>query len=394
MQTVTLVKVGWPTYLAVFYAYFSFAVLFQLYPPLFENLMAEFEVSRQGASLVMSLFMAPMIVLAVPAGLAVDRFGVLRIGWAAFATLTVGALISATAASFSVFLLGRAISGTGGFLAIIAILKIVTQRFAKERLGLALGVFAAGLPAGTGVAFNLLSVIGQNFGWRATTLAGAFIAVSAVPVFNYLTKRYPMGMDSATTSVNMARVFGNGEMWRISIVTIFGYTAIIAFTTWAPITLVEYASIPLWVSSALASFLLIVDIPFAPLWGNLSDRVGKRKPFIIAAFVIFLVGSLIVPPIAQAPVWAVPGLLLVIGAMGVGCAMFFPAALAIPAENVGAELAGAAYGMLFMAQVAGMMGGPVILGFVLDHTSTYIGFLSISLVTLAGLLSSLPLKTR
>ena len=41
-----------------------------------------------------------------------------------------------------------------------------------------------------------------------------------------------------------------------------------------------------------------------------------------------------------------------------------------------------------------MTGGPSVLGAVLDNATTYLGFLSISLITLTGLLASLSLRTR
>lgn len=195
-------------------------------------------------------------------------------------------------------------------------------------------------------------------------------------------------------TLNMPLVFRHSEMWRIAAVTVFGYMAIISFTTWTPTTLVPYAGLPLWLSSGLASLLLVIDIPFAPFWGRLLDRLGKRKPFIMGAFAVYLAGALVVPHIALVPGISIPGLFVVIAAMGIGCSMFFPAALAIPAETVGPELAGAAYGLLFTAQVTGMLGGPGIVAFVLDSAGSYAGLQTVSVITLGGLLFSLTLKSR
>lgn len=294
--------------------------------------------------------------------------------------------------SFPVLLAARALAGAGGGFLIVAVLKIVTYRFSRERLGLALGIFAAGLPGGTAVAFNVLSAGTEALGWRGVTLLAGLIAISALWPYLLLARGVPVGEGRLRPSINMPSVFSSGELWRLTVVTVFGYSAIIGFTTWAPSTLVEYAGIPLRVSLALASFLLVVDIPFAPLWGKVSDRVGTRKAFVVLAFGVFLAGSLVVPYIAEAA--AIPALLLVIGVMGIGCAMFFPAALAIPAENVAPPLAGAAYGMLFTAQVAGMMAGPNVVGFILDSGPIYTGFLTVSAMALAGLAASVTLRTR
>ncbi len=393
MQSSVRTGGGSKLYLSIFYAYFAFALLFQAYPPLFDALVAEFDISRQAVALVMSLFLAPILVLAVPAGVLVDRLGVRRVGWVAFGLMAVGALVSALTPAFPVLLAGRALAGAGGCFLIVAVLKIITYSFTRERLGLALGIFAAGLPGGTAVAFNVLNAGGETLGWRGVTLLAGLIAISALWPYLWLARGAPVAEGRVQPSTNMPGVLGSREMWRLAAVTVCGYTAIIGFTTWAPSTLVEYAAMPLWVSLALASFLLVVDIPFAPLWGKVSDRMGIRKAFIVLAFAIYLAGSLVVPLVAQSAA-AVPALFVVIGVMGMGCAMFFPAALAIPAENVAPPLTGAAYGMLFAAQVAGMMAGPSVVGFVLDSASTYAGFLTVSAVTLAGLAASLTLRTR
>ena len=152
------------------------------------------------------------------------------------------------------------------------------------------------------------------------------------------------------------------------------------------------ARIPLSGASLIASMLLIIDIPFAPLWGAVSDRIGRRRPFVIAAFTVYLIGSLLVPWVAQTH--AVAPLVLVIAGMGIGCAMFFPAALTIPAETVAQDRVGAAYGLFFTAQVAGMLAGPLLIGQLLDAGTPTLAFLGVSAVTALGLAAAFTLRSR
>ena len=130
------------------------------------------------------------------------------------------------------------------------------------------------------------------------------------------------------------------------------------------------------------------------VWGAVSDRLGRRKPFIVGGFTIYLIGSLVVPVVADAGALSVAGLLLTITGMGIGCAMSFPAALAIPAETVEPEQVGMAYALFFMAQVGGMLLGPVLIGAVLDLGSATGAFLAVSAITLAGVLVGLTLRGR
>jgi MFS family permease len=377
--------------LAVFVAYTAFGVLFQIFPPLLTAIAGQFHLSHGAAALVMVLFLVPILVMALPAGLLVDRYGVRRVGWLAFALLMLGAAMSVGAPTFALLLLGRVVSGCGGGLLVVDLLALVTQCIAVEQRGLALGIFAAGLPVGTGVAFDLLAPLSGWWGWRGEMGIALLLVLAALLVFARAVLWVAPGQGS---SAQLREVLRSGQLWRLALVTMLGYTGILGFTTWAPATLVAAARVPSWLGAVIASVLLVVDIPFAPFWGAVSDHAGRRKPFILLSFTLYFIGSLLVPLAAQAGPWRVPALLIVVTEMGVGCAMFFPVALTMPAEAVAADQAGVAYGLFFLAQVAGMLVGPLIIGLVLDHGSAQMMFLTVSALTLAGLLASTRLQGR
>ncbi len=380
-------------YFLAFYGYFALGLLLQVFPPLLNHVMSEFGVNRQSAALVMTLFMAPFALLAIPSGMLVDRYGIGGMGRLAFVLMLLGGSATTLAGSFPVLLAGRIVSGAGGAVLLTVLLKIIMRGVPREQYGLALGVFAAGLPFGTGIAFNLLAPLGEMLGWRVAVLGAVLVVGSAGVVFERLAPRRgaPSARDAA---VNPSLAFHNGELWRLAVTTVFGYMAILGFTTWTPTTLVKYAGIPPWMGAMIASLLLVIDIPLSPLWGAVSDRVGRRKPFIVGGFAMYLAGSLAVPSVAVMPGPVVPGLVAIITFMAVGCAMFFPTALAIAGEASAPELAGAAYGLFITAQVVGMMLGPVLIGYVLDHGSVPQAFLGVSIMTLAGVLAALTLRSR
>lgn len=373
----------------MFYEYFGLGTLLQVFPPLLGNVQTEYGIDHRTASLVMSLFLAPMIVTAVPAGMAADRLGVTATARAGLAGMLVGTLVTLLAPSWPVVLSGRVIAGAGGAMLLVAALKIGCETIPRGKLGLAMGIFAAGLPVGTGIAFNLLRQLAHQGGWRVAVVGAGAVIVSAIVVFELVGANRP---SRATMSVNPALALRSPELWRLSLVTVLGYAAILGFTTWAPTTLVGFARIPLWAAALIASVLLLIDIPFAPLWGAVSDRAGRRKPFVLAAFTVYLAGSLLVPWVAQTH--AVAPLVIVIAGMGIGCAMFFPAALTIPAESVPPDQAGAAYGLFFTAQVLGMLSGPLLIGALLDAGTASVAFLGVSAITALGLAGALTLRVR
>jgi MFS family permease len=376
-------------FLILFYGYFVFGVLLQVFPPLLDGLQSEFSVDNKTVSLVMSAFLAPIIILAIPAGVAVDRWGpalAIRVG---LGIMLAGVVLILLTSSWTFLLAGRFVSGIGGALLLVALLKVAAELVPHQKLGLAVGIFAAGLPTGTGVAFNMLRPLEQLGGWRLVLFGAALLVLSAVFVIELAAGR---SLPRGGASVNVAHVLKSGPLWRLAAVTVFGYAAIIGFTTWAPKILVNNLGVSAAIAAFIASLLLIIDIPFAPFWGGVSDRLKKRKLFVLAAFGVYLAGSLLVPSTAAGG--AILLLVFIIAGMGIGCSMFFPAALAIPAETVPHEQCGAAYGLIFTAQVAGMLLGPQVIGLALDVTSATGAFLVVSLFTLVGFLLSFSLRAR
>jgi MFS family permease len=207
---------------AVFLSYLAFGALFQLFPPLLQLLGSQFHVNHSTASLTMTLFLVPILVVAFPAGILVARYGIRRIGLWAFVLLMAGTGVCLVAPSFAVLLLGRAISGLGGGLLVIALLSLVIERIPQEKRGLALGIFVAGLPAGTGVAFDVLSPLGAKLGWRSEMgvaflllLGMLLVFLRAVPRTAHLPKVIPRLTPGSIVALSVGDAAGIHRNHRI-----------------------------------------------------------------------------------------------------------------------------------------------------------------------------------
>lgn len=183
----------------------------------------------------------------------------------------------------------------------VGALRLLGRGVPVHRLGTALGVFVAGLPAGTVVAFDVLSPLAGDTGWRAASV-GAGVVVAACWALYLLA-----GVDDAAAGATVGPVAagatvaaGAGDRGRslggldfrlmLALVAV-GYATIIAFTTWAPTQVAPYGGLPRQTAVLIASILLAADIPFAPAWGWVSDRLGRRKPFLVLAFLVFGAGA-------------------------------------------------------------------------------------------------------
>lgn len=379
--------------LSAFFSYMSFGLLFQIFPPFLPAIQHGFDIDHAAASLVMTVFLIPMAAAAIPSGSIADHWGVRATGVTGLSVMALGSVITMFSASFALLLAGRAVSGFGAALLLVSILKLLTSTIPAEQHGIAFGLFVAGLPVGTGISFDLLSSFRTILGWRGENAIATAVIIAALILY-WLAAR-SRGVEHYQSATSVIGILRNRGMPGLLATVILGYTAIIGFTTWAPSTLVSYAHISIWLASVIASILLLIDIPLSPLFGSLSDRLNRRKLFVVLAFLIYALASLFVPIAATSPSWLVGlALIAVISIMGGGCAMFFPSALTIPAKNLPAGDAGKAYGLFFTAQIVGMTLGPILIGYSLDAGPSYAGFLTVTVITFLGLLASLMIIAR
>lgn len=379
-------------WLAGLVGYIAFGVAFQAFPPFVDRLGRDLHVSSFAAGLTMTAFLAPAVLLAPLLGRACDRRGALLLSRWGFALLAGGGIATALAPSYGLLLAARVGAGLGGAMVLVASLKLLVSNVATERLGVALGVFVAGLPLGTAIAFDALAPLVGHGGWRANAAAASVVAGLCAGVFAAVAN-----IDDVvptTPGPGAKRALGSVEFRRLLGVVALGYAIIIAFTTWAPSRVASYAHLQHQTAAVIASLLLVVAIPFAPLWGRVSDRLGRRRPFLLASFAIYAGGTLMLPGVARLGGPRALWLGAIVGAMGVGCAMFCPIVLAVIPGLVDQEDLGSAYGLFVTAQVVGMALGPLALGLVFGHATTPVGLWTISSVAVGGLAATTRLRFR
>ena len=99
----------------------------------------------------------------------------------------------------------------------------------------------------------------------------------------------------------------------------FGVAAVNAYQAFYLIMVQHVDPATVGTSIFVATLILTgLSLVFAPIMGKLSDIVGRRKPFVIAAAVIFAIGLALV-----AAASSYPAFLIAIAVMGVGQGVYF-----------------------------------------------------------------------
>ncbi len=364
---------------------FNFA--FQSVPPLLNSLQVIFNVDNSTAALLMSLVVIPGVFLALPAGMLINKHGFRKIGGISAISLTIGSLITAFSLTFPQMLIGRLIIGIGGCFLTIGAAVVIPQWFAPKDIGKAMGVYVAGVPIAVVAAFFATPILAQNYGWQIPFYITSIASVISAILFLALVKDGPYRIAASVGPLEVKQALSSRELWKIGIIWMLFNMSAIGFLTWAPVMFVTFKSFDIIYASILSSSIMIVALFMAPLYGWASDKIDRRKPFIIIGALItgalnFSVGYLLGIPLLMAIVLsgfsgaAVPGLIM-----------------AIAARTLPQKQAGISFGVMTMWQNIGITITAPLIGYILQTSQSMIlTFAGISIISV--FLAAITLTTK
>lgn len=380
----------WVVLLSLFYSFVAYAFIFQMVPPLVGSIMQQFGITSSAqAGFLMTIVVIPGILLALPAGLIVDRYGFRLIGFVSTVLAAIGSLVTATANSFPTLLFGRLILGIGGAFIVTATPSVIPQWFSRRELGKAMGFYGTNMPLATVTAFPIASVLLLSYDWRFPFYLGTIVAAIASVVFISFVREGPLKHKERSQSVNARHALSNVELWKASLVWLFFQVAAISFLSWGPKLFEEYKGLDSVYSSLLASVLMLAAIIFVPLNGWLSDRIGRRKPFLV-------IGSFSMAVALVASGFALGSTMIIsVMILGMAAAMVPPVVSTLPAEVLESDAVGIGFGVLALCMNIGVALAAPLLGYFVDVTdSLVLSFVGIAAFSVAGAIVAYTLKTK
>ena len=138
-------------------------------------LSSEYGVGLADIGVLIGLYFAPGVALALPGGAIGQRFGDKVTVVAALLLMLAGSLAMASAVSWNMQIAGRLIAGAGGVILSVQMTKMLTDWFAGKEIATAMAIFVNSWPAGIAVALLTLPLIGTGYGVAAVHLAVAAV---------------------------------------------------------------------------------------------------------------------------------------------------------------------------------------------------------------------------
>src|ERR1700704_6639285 len=143
-------------------------------------LSSELGVSLADIGLLIGLYFAPGVALALPGGAIGQRFGDKTTVLGALLLMLAGSAVMAFAASWSIQIAGRLVAGAGGVLLVFKLTKMVRDCFAGREIATAMAIFVNSWPAGVAISLLLMPVIGTAYGVGAVHLSVAAFSAFAI----------------------------------------------------------------------------------------------------------------------------------------------------------------------------------------------------------------------
>jgi MFS family permease len=265
------------------------------------ELSQEFHVSALMLGALSSMFLWPYIIMQMPVGMLVDRYGPHKLLTVTAALTGFGCIAFALAHGLFVAQLGRFLMGFGASFAFVGALKLATMWFCPTRFGLlagftqALGMLGAALGAGP------LSALVEGLGWRKTMwLIGGILMVIAI-LIGLLVRDNPSAHHGEPEPSEeygshisfrdaFTRVLKNPQSWFNGIYVGLIYSPTGAFAEFWGTTYVQHNNGFDKIKAAEAISCIFLGWAIGgPLAGMLSDRIKRRKPVMYASALLSLI---------------------------------------------------------------------------------------------------------
>ncbi|HKT55606.1 MAG TPA: MFS transporter [Microbacterium sp.] len=248
----------------------------------------------------------------------------------------IGAPVSYAAPGTGLLILGNAFTWLGTAAVTVACTATLADQYAPNRRGPASALVGLSLPVGAVVGLFLAQLVSGS-------LLAQFLIPAAVGVLSalLLAVRLP---ERAIAKADVPpfrprEFFGTfwvdpvahpsfGWAWWSRLLIFFGIAAVQAYQAFYLILALHFTLQSVANAVFLSTLVLtVMALVFAPIAGKLSDRIGRRKPFVVVAAVVFAVGLVVVTFATTYPAF-----LVAMAIIGLGQGVYMAVDLALVSE--------------------------------------------------------------
>jgi predicted MFS family arabinose efflux permease len=307
-----------------------------------------YKVGDAEVGLLSAVFPIVFIILALPIGYYVDKRGFRKAVLLGSAFFAVFGVLRVFATTFLLLLIFQTLAAVGQPFIFNSISKLVKSWFPAEEAGLATGLGSISLFIGTILGLSLTPVLTVTLGFEKMLLIYGVAAFIVLFLFFILGKEAETEVfEEEYRLKEYIDVLKNRNVSILSIIAFIGVGIFTAYLTWVE-PILEDHGLDVETAGLTASALLFGGIFGSILIPALSDRAGKRRPFLFVCFalsaVLFYIHTLTFGVIMLAVVLFILGFFFISA---------LPLALDLSATSVGEKYAGTANSSLWLLSQLG-----------------------------------------
>lgn len=327
-------------------------------------------------------------------GIILDKLGVRLTGLGAALVMVVGTALKYWAVSSdslrgTTFLgldgqvllasIGFATFAVGVEVAGITVSKIIVKWFKGKELATAMGMEMAMARIGTALALGFSVPIAKATGVidvsRSVLIALIGLCIGLIAFFIYIAMDKKLDASEATDEMeekdpedefkiaDIGKILNNRGWWYIAILCVLFYSAVFPFLKYATDLMVNKFGVAEDLAGMIPMLLPFGNILLTPLFGGIYDRKGKGATImIIGSILLILVHALFSVPGLNS--WVFAMVLIVI--LGIAFSLVPSAMWPSVPKIVPEKRLGTAYSLIFWVQNWGLMGVPLLIGWVLE----------------------------
>jgi len=346
----------WTVLIFVSLAMFGNYYFYDALSPLADVLQRQLHFSDENIGLLNSFYSIAPIATVLIGGLIIDRIGTRKATLLFGVICLIGAILTASSPAFGVMAAGRLVFGMGAESLIISITTALAKWFRGKELSFAFGVNLMIARFGTWLAQNSPSWAGSAYSnWRTPWLIGVGFTTLCVvgPLLYFILEKraerhFHLGHAGEVDRVAIADIFKFGaSYWYLVGLCFVFYSAIFPFETFAVKFFIDAHHTTRSLGGFLLSILTACTIFGTPLFGLLTDRIGKRA-------LLMILGALMLTPAFLLMAYSKVTLYTPMAMMGVAFALVPAVIWPSVAYIVDQKTLGTALGLMTMIQNIGM----------------------------------------
>ena len=370
----------WLILAVLFIARFALGYQFQSAGSVAPFLLLDLGIDYAQVGFLIGAFLLPGVAISVPSGYLIRRFGDKNIVAAGMVLMVVGGVLMGAGQTYGVLLVGRLLSGTGGAILVVVMLKMIIDWFAEKELFFGMAVFIIGWPIGIAAAQATQSRWAEAHAWQSVFFATAALVAVAL-LLMLLFYRPPPGAPApikaegrplTRSEIGMACLAG--AIWM------FLNGAYLVMLSFGPSALIERGtSIPdADTIVSVMSWVFIIALPFG---GYLANRYDAPNAIMAGG----LIASILLG--AHLPFSPVP--ILSFALFGFVSALATPIVAALPARVLPPDQRGPGFGIYYLWYFGGMPALIAFAGLLRDGTGSATASLEFAVAMLVACLALL-----